>query len=94
MKENFQFLTFLTLKSLLTLENLPLLTFWVTCPIRKYELQLAYIKSQLNLLRNINEELFKVEYLIKLSQYFRTLAEAVMGQLSFIFLCRKSNPKC
>ena len=30
MKENFQFLTFLTLNSLCTLENLPLLTFWVT----------------------------------------------------------------
>ena len=37
MKENFQFLTFLTLNSLFPLENLPLLTFWVTCPIRKYE---------------------------------------------------------
>ena len=28
--------------------------------------------------QNINEELFKVEYLIKLSQYFRNLAEAVI----------------
>ena len=37
MKEKFQFLTFLTLNSLFTLENLPLLTFWVTFPIAKYE---------------------------------------------------------
>ena len=37
MKENFQFLTFLTLNSSFTLENSPLLTFWVTFPIRKYE---------------------------------------------------------
>ena len=37
MKENFHFITFLTLNSLLTLENLPLLTFWATFPIRKYE---------------------------------------------------------
>ena len=67
MKENFQFLTFLTLNSLFTSENLPLLTFWVTFPVRKYECQLACIKFQLNLCQNINEELFKVEYLIKLS---------------------------
>ena len=33
MKENFQFLAFLTLNSLSALENLPLLTFWVTFPI-------------------------------------------------------------
>ena len=33
---------------------------------------------QLNLWQSINEELFKAEYLIKLSQYFRNLAEAVM----------------
>ena len=32
MKVNFQFLTFRTLNSLFTLENLPLLTFWVTFP--------------------------------------------------------------
>ena len=37
MTENFQFLIFLTLNSSFTLENLPLLTFWVTFPIRKYE---------------------------------------------------------
>ena len=37
MKENFQFLAFLTLNSLFTLENLQLLTFWVTIPVRKYE---------------------------------------------------------
>ena len=37
MKENFQFITFLTLNSLFTLENLPRLTFWVTFPISKYE---------------------------------------------------------
>ena len=37
MKENFQFLTFLTLNSLFTLEDLPLLIFWVTFPIKKYE---------------------------------------------------------
>ena len=49
MKENFQFLTFLTLNSLFTSENLPLLTFWVTFPIRRYEGQLACIKFQLNL---------------------------------------------
>ena len=36
------------------------------------------IKFQLNLWQDINKELFKVEYLIKLSQYFRNLAEAVM----------------
>ena len=78
MKENFQFLTFLTLNSSFTLENSPLLTFWVTFPIRKYEWQLACIKFQLKLLQNINEELFKVEYLIKLSQYFRNRAEAVI----------------
>ena len=80
MNENFQFLTFLTLNSLFTLENSPLLTFWVTFPIRKSKWQLACIKVQLNLwhAQNINEELFKVEYLIKLSQYFKNLAEAVM----------------
>ena len=37
MKENSQFLAFLTLNSLFTSENLPLLTFWVTFPIKKYE---------------------------------------------------------
>ena len=37
MKENFQFLIFLTLNSLFTLENLTLLTFWVTFPIRNYD---------------------------------------------------------
>ena len=37
MKENFQILTFVTLNSLFTLENLPLLTFWATFPIGKYE---------------------------------------------------------
>ena len=36
MKENVQFLAFLTLNSLFTSENLTLLTFWVTFPIRKY----------------------------------------------------------
>ena len=30
MKENFQFLTFFRLDALFILENLPLLTFWVT----------------------------------------------------------------
>ena len=30
MKENYQFLTFLRLNSLLTSENLPLLTFWIS----------------------------------------------------------------
>ena len=30
-----------------------------------------------NIFKTINKELFKVEYLIKLSQYFRNLAEAV-----------------
>ena len=34
-------------------------------------------KVSLNLWQNINEELYKVEYLIKHSQYFRNLAEAV-----------------
>ena len=84
---------------------------------------------------SINKELFKVEYLIKLSQYFGNLAKAVMRShnkaffrkvskilvefnkafdfekyfiyvstkiylkphmhlLLFIFLVRKSNPKC
>ena len=52
MNENFQFLTFFTLNSLFTLENLPLLTFWVTLPIRKYEWQLAGIKFQSNLWQN------------------------------------------
>ena len=37
MKENCQFLTFLRLKLLFTLENLPLLTLWTTFPIKKYE---------------------------------------------------------
>ena len=37
MKKKFQFLTFLTLNPLFTLENLPLLTFWATFPIGKYE---------------------------------------------------------
>ena len=36
------------------------------------------INFQLNLWQNINEELFKVEYLLKLSQYIKNLAEAVM----------------
>ena len=40
--------------------------------------QLLCIKFQLNLWQNINEELFKVECLFKLSQYFRNLAKAVM----------------
>ena len=57
--------------------NFPL-TFWVTFLIRKYEWQLVCIKFQLNLWQNINEELFKVEYLIKLSQHFRNLAEVVI----------------
>ena len=91
MKENFQFLTFLTLNSLFTLENLPLSTFWVTFPIRKYDRQLACIKFQLNLLQNINEELFKVEYLTKLNQYFRNLAEAVMRLYSKAFLAKLSK---
>ena len=92
-----------------------------------------YQVSIKSLAKLINEELFRVEYLIKLSQYFRNLAEAAMrlysktfsskafkvladfnklfnfekfliyvlpkiylkanmGQLSFIFLSRKSNP--
>ena len=42
-------------------------------------------KFQLNLWQNINEERFKVEYLIKLSQYFRNLAEAVMRLYSKTF---------
>ena len=37
MKENFQFLTFVILNALFTLENLPLLTFWATFLVRKYE---------------------------------------------------------
>ena len=37
MKENVKFLTFLTLNSLFTSENLALLTFWVAFSIRKYE---------------------------------------------------------
>ena len=85
MKENFQFLTFLTLNSLFTSENLLLLTFWVTFPIRKYGWKLACIKFQLNIWQNINEELFKVEYLIKLSQCFRNLSEAVMRLYSIKF---------
>ena len=36
----------------------------------------------------INEELFKVEYLIKLSQYFRNLAEAVMRLYSKTFFSK------
>ena len=36
------------------------------------------IKFQLNFWQSINEKLSKVENLIKLSQYFRNLAEAVM----------------
>ena len=79
---------FLTLNSLFTLENLPLLTYWVTFPISKYESKLACIKFQLNLWQNINEELFKVEYLIKLSQYFRNLAEAVMRLYSKTFFSK------
>ena len=55
---------------------------------KKYELQLAYIKFQLNLWQNINEELFKVEYLIQLSQYFRNLAEAVMRLYNKIFFSK------
>ena len=46
---------------------------------------MSYIKFQLNLLQNINQELFKVEYLIKLSQYFRNLAEEVMRSYSKTF---------
>ena len=37
MKENFQFLAFLTLNSLFTLENLPLLTFWDKFPAGEYK---------------------------------------------------------
>ena len=88
MKENVQFLTFFILNSVFTLENLPLLTFWVICPIRKYEGQLAYIKFQLNIWQNITEELFKVEYLLKLSQYFRNLVEAVMRLYSKTFFIK------
>ena len=36
-EKKFQFLTFLTLNSLFTVEKSPLLTFCVTFPIRKYE---------------------------------------------------------
>ena len=41
-------------------------------------MSIACIKFQLNLWQKINEELFKGEYLNKLNQYFRNLAEAVM----------------
>ena len=92
MKENFQFLTFLTLYSLFALENLPLLTFWVVnIPIIKYKRQLACVGFQLNLWRNMYEELFKSEYLIKLSQYFRNLEKAVMGFYIKAFFCRASK---
>ena len=47
----------------------------------------ACIMFQLNLWQNINEELFKVEYLIKLSQYFRNLVKAVMILLALTILC-------
>ena len=52
MKENFQFLTVLTLNLLFTSENLPLLTFWVTFPI-----SMTCVKFHLNRWQNINEEL-------------------------------------
>ena len=35
-------------------------------------------KVSIKFWQNINEELFKVEYLVRLRQYFRNLAEAVM----------------
>ena len=40
---------------------------------------------------NINEELFKDEYLIKLSQYFGNLAKAVMRSYNKTFFCKVSN---
>ena len=36
------------IKFIIYIKNLPLLTFWVTFAIRKYEQQLACIKFQLN----------------------------------------------
>ena len=82
MKENFQFLTFPTLNSLFAFENLPLLTFWATFPIND---NWHVLSSKLNLWQNINQELFKVKNLIKLSQYFRNLVESVMKLYSKTF---------
>ena len=73
------------IKFIIYIRNLPLIAFLATFPIRKYEWQLACIKFQLNLWQNINKELFKVEYLIKLSQYLRNFAEAVMKLYSKTF---------
>ena len=41
--------------------------------------------------QNINEELFKAEYLIKLSQYFGNLAKAVMRSQNKKFLSNVSK---
>ena len=48
----------------------------------------ACIKFQLNLWQNKNEELFKAEYLIKLSQCFKNLVEAVMRLYSKTFFSK------
>ena len=56
-----------------------------------YKWQLACIKFQLNLWQNINEEFFKAEYLIKLSQYVRNLAKEVMRLCNKTFFSKASK---
>ena len=60
-------------------------------PIKKYKQQPAHIRFQLNSGKNINEELFKTEYLIILSQYFGNFTQEFFVVCPHDCLCQISK---